>query len=360
MKILDRYLLRELAGPFVFGVVAFVLLFVSANILFQLTELVSELGISLWVATELFLLKLPEFVVLTFPLATLVAILITFGRLSGDSELIAMHAGGVSFRRLVVPAVAMGLMVSVVTAGMNELVVPGCKRRAEQIVREASQQAGRAGQPGIYLKEMSGGQVARLIYADRLNVATGEMTRPTITWFDKGKPVLVTVAERGQWQANGWQMFNVVNFRLDAEWPEKYWFRSWRAEFATSPREMAERARNPEEMTYGELKEYIRSALRQHEPTVEWELMLHHKFSIPFACLVFALVAPALGMRSHRGSSSIGMGVAILVGFAYYVLWQYFGLVAREGGGVTPFWAAWLPNIVTGVVGIGLIMRVRR
>ena len=360
MKILDRYLLRELAGPFVFGVVAFVLLFVSANILFQLTELVSELGISLWVATELFLLWLPEWVVLTFPLATLVAILITFGRLSGDSELVAMHAGGVSFRRLVVPVVAMGLMVSVVTAGMNELVVPGCKRRADKIVRAASEQAGKAGQRSIYLKEMSGGQVARLIYADRLNVATGEMTRPTIIWFDKGRPLGATVAERGQWQGNGWQMFNGANYDLSAEWPTRHWFRSWRAEFPTSPSDMARGTLSPDKMTYRELKEYIRYALRQHQPAVEWELMLYHKLSIPFACLVFALVAPPLGMRSHRGSSSIGLGLAILVGFAYYVLWNYFAIIARQGGGVTPFWAAWLPNIVTGLVGIGLIMRVRR
>ena len=75
MKILDRYLLREMGGPFAFGVLAFVLLFVSANILFRLTELVSELGLSLWTAGELFLLWLPGFVVLTFPLAALVAIM---------------------------------------------------------------------------------------------------------------------------------------------------------------------------------------------------------------------------------------------------------------------------------------------
>jgi lipopolysaccharide export system permease protein len=155
-------------------------------------------------------------------------------------------------------------------------------------------------------------------------------------------------------------MFNTANYSLDAEWPTRSWFRSWRAEFPTSPRELAQRARSLEEMSYQELKGYIADALRAHQPTTEAELLLHHKLSIPFACLVFALVAPPLGMRSHRGSSSIGLGIAILVGFAYYVLWNYLAIVARQGGAVTPFWAAWLPNVVTGLVGVGLILRVRR
>ena len=86
MKIIDRYLLREMAGPFVFGVLAFVVFFISANILFKLTELVGELGLSMWTAGELFLLWLPRFVVLTFPLATLVAVLVAFGRLSGTAN----------------------------------------------------------------------------------------------------------------------------------------------------------------------------------------------------------------------------------------------------------------------------------
>ena len=113
MKIIDRHLLHHMAGPFAFGVLAFVLLFVSANILFRLTELVSELGLSLWTAGELFLLWLPGFVVLTFPLATLVAILVAFGRMSGDSELVAMYAGGISFRRLVVPVACAGAILSI-------------------------------------------------------------------------------------------------------------------------------------------------------------------------------------------------------------------------------------------------------
>lgn len=358
MKIIDRYLLHHMAGPFAFGVLAFVLLFVSANILFRLTELVTELGLSVWTAGELFLLWLPGFVVLTFPLATLVAILVAFGRMSGDSELVAMYAGGISFRRLVVPVACAGAVLSIATAAFNELAVPACNRRGEDIVREAMLVAGKEEKGEVFLKDRAGSQVF-LVYADRLDVATGELVRPFIVWFENGEPAMVTSAQRGVWRTGAWELFDGVSTPLNADRPATSSFETLEVNLPTTPREMAQSARSPSEMTYGELKEYIRYALRQDRPTVELELTLHHKFSIPFACLVFALIAPPLGMRSHRGSSSIGMGIAVLIGFGYYVVWHYLSVVAQQDI-VSPFWAAWLPNIVTGAIGLGLILNVRK
>jgi len=358
MKIVDRYLVREMAGPFVFGVLAFVLLFVSGNILFRLTSLVAELGLSLWEATKLFFLWLPGFIVLTFPLATLVAILVAFGRLSGDSELIAMHAGGISFRRLVIPIAAAGLVISVITAAFNEIIVPAANRRAEEIVRAATARAGGVAKEEVLFKE-SAGDESRIIYADRLDVGTGELTNPVIVWFQSDQPFMVTRAKRAVWRENQWVMQDGANSTLDPQRPATLSFQTWIANIPTTPKEIAQRARTPEEMTYRELREYIRDALRQSKPTIDLELKLHHKFSIPFACFVFALIAPPLGMRSHRGSSSIGMGIAILIGFGYYVVWHYLSAVANQGG-ISPFWAAWLPNVVTGAVGVGLIVGVRK
>ena len=358
MKIVDRYLVREMAGPFVFGVLAFVLLFVSGNILFRLTSLVAELGLSLWEATKLFFLWLPGFIVLTFPLATLVAILVAFGRLSGDSELIAMHAGGISFRRLVIPIAAAGLVISVITAAFNEIIVPAANRRAEEIVRAATARAGGVAKEEVLFKE-SAGDESRIIYADRLDVGTGELTNPVIVWFQGDQPFMVTKAKRAVWRENQWVMQDGANSTLDPQRPATLSFQTWIANIPTTPKEIAQRARTPEEMTYRELREYIRDALRQSKPTIDLELKLHHKLSIPFACFVFALIAPPLGMRSHRGSSSIGMGIAILIGFGYYVVWHYLSAVATQGD-LSAFWAAWLPNVVTGAVGVGLIVGVRK
>jgi len=368
MKIIDRYLLRAMGGPFVFGVLAFVLLFVSANVLFRLVELVSQLGLSLWTATELFFLWLPGFVVLTFPLATLVAILIAFGRLSGDSELIAMHAGGIGFRRLVVPIAVAGVLISLATAALNEFVVPAANRRSEDIVQTAMARAGKIAKDEVLYKESSGGIISTVIYADRLDVTSGELLNPVIVWFERGQPVAATKAARAVWKQNEWDMYEADTVFFSTEGNEDDQTKPkriekkvdhWTAHIPTTPRELAERSRSPDEMTYRELRERIRDALGQAQPTVQLELKLHHKLSIPFACFVFALIAPPLGVRSHRGSSSIGMGIAILIGFGYYVVWHYLSAVAQQGY-ISPFWAAWLPNVVTAAIGLVLILNVRK
>jgi lipopolysaccharide export system permease protein len=358
MKILDRYLVREMSGPFLFGVLAFVLLFVSANILLELTQLIGELGISLWTASELFVLRLPRFVVYTLPLATLVAMLITFGRLSGDSELVAMYAGGVRFRRLVVPMVAAGLVVSLATFALNELVVPTSNWRAEEIVRNAAERAGRTVKRIVILPEMDGPNIARVVIADQLNVASGEMLHPTIIWFVKGRAATATTAERGRWQAGSWWLYQGSHRSLRPDQLASAAFERTVVDFHTSPKTMAEQARSPGDMTYRELREYIRYMLRQRLPTTELELTLQQKLAIPLASLVFALIAPPLGLRSHRGGSAIGLGIAILIGFAYYVVAMYLSQAAVQGH-LTALWAAWLPDMATGAVGIGLILKMR-
>jgi lipopolysaccharide export system permease protein len=361
MKTIDRYVVREMSGPFAFGVLAFVLLFVSANVLFKLTELINQLGISLWTASKLFMLWLPGFIVYTFPLAILVAILVAFGRMSGDSELVAMYAGGISFRRLVVPMIVAGFVVSLTTAAFNEFIVPACNRRADDMVRQATLHAGKQVEQGVFLKQMVDDKVVRLVYADRLDVENGEMIRPTIVWFDKGRPIAITVAEYGRWQEKqGSWLFTEGTVRsLRPDELVSTAFDNHLIDFHISPTQIARETRNPSGMTYEELKQYIGYVLSQRRPTRQLEVMLHQKFAIPFASLVFALIAPPLGVRSHRGSSAIGLGIAILIGFGYYVIANYMSVVAQQGQ-LSALWAAWLPNILTGAIGVGLILKGRK
>jgi lipopolysaccharide export system permease protein len=102
-------------------------------------------------------------------------------------------------------------------------------------------------------------------------------------------------------------------------------FSAMRAVFATSPQELAQRKRQPEELTSRELKQTIAGAQRRKEPTIKWELALQRRFAIPFASLVFAL--PHRRCIRRTAASSIGR-LAILIGFGYYVLWNY-----SSGGG---------------------------
>ena len=125
MKILDRYILSEMIMPFIYGVAAFSILFMSVSS----SELISNIvavgtkgGFQLLV--KYILSSLPQVFVYTFPMAVLLSTLMAFGTLSGNSEIIAMKAGGISFVRIGIPGIILTLLISLVSFFMSEYILP--------------------------------------------------------------------------------------------------------------------------------------------------------------------------------------------------------------------------------------------
>ena len=124
MRILDRYILKEILGPFIFGVAAFSSIFIGTSTLFKIAQYMTKFGAPFSVAVKLFFYSLPGIIALTFPMSMLLASLLSMGRLSGSSEIIAMKSSGVSFYRLTAPVFLVAFLVSVFTVVFNEKFVP--------------------------------------------------------------------------------------------------------------------------------------------------------------------------------------------------------------------------------------------
>jgi lipopolysaccharide export system permease protein len=130
LSVMDRYIASELIPPFLFGVGAFSSVGVAVGTLFDLVRKVTDAGLPFNIAIQVLLLKMPEFVSYALPMSTLLAALMTYSRLSSDSELIALRSCGVSIYRMVVPAVVLSLVVTGITFIFNELVVPAANYQA--------------------------------------------------------------------------------------------------------------------------------------------------------------------------------------------------------------------------------------
>ena len=135
VRILDRFIVSQMGGSFLFGVMVFSLLLVAGDLLFQIANLVIDKGVSLGVVLRLFVYKMPEVVVMTLPMASLLSALLTFGRLSSQSEIVALRAAGISFRRIVRPVLAASIFVSLFAMLLNETLVPLSNRAADNIMR---------------------------------------------------------------------------------------------------------------------------------------------------------------------------------------------------------------------------------
>ena len=114
IKIIDRYIFKELFEPFLFGLGAFTAILSASMIMFELVRAVVLKGMPLIVALQVFIYRLPGIVVYIFPMAMLLAALLAFSRLSGESDIIAFRASGISLYRLIIPVLVLGLLVSLV------------------------------------------------------------------------------------------------------------------------------------------------------------------------------------------------------------------------------------------------------
>ena len=132
LPILDRYLLSELGSTFAFGLSAFTLI-LAANSILNVGRLVSQEHAPLWAAVLVFLWTLPGEVVLVIPMALLLGTLLAMQRLSGESEITAMQAGGITFWRIVSPFLLAGLAISLLTYVLQEHVVPFAQDQVSSI-----------------------------------------------------------------------------------------------------------------------------------------------------------------------------------------------------------------------------------
>ena len=120
MRILDKYILKEFIGPFLFGVCAFTAVFVGTGTLYRIANLINQYGASAWAAFRVFVLAMPSIIVVTFTMSVLLGSLMAFGRLSSSSEMIVMRAGGQNFIRLAMPIFVAAFFISIGATAFNE------------------------------------------------------------------------------------------------------------------------------------------------------------------------------------------------------------------------------------------------
>ena len=137
IPLLDRWLLGELIGPLLFAVAAFTVVSLSLGVMFELVRKIVESGLPVLIAIQVLLQRLPSFLVISFPMATLMATLLAYSRLSANSELTALRSVGVTATRMIVPAMVLALLMTSLTFVFNDVVVPRANRAAEVTLRRA-------------------------------------------------------------------------------------------------------------------------------------------------------------------------------------------------------------------------------
>ena len=356
-KILDRYMIKELMS-FVALTASALTIMLIVRTLFDLTDILINKRVAWPYIIKLLAYRLPSYLVLTFPMSSLASSELAIGRLSTDSEITAMQAGGISLRRIVIPFLIAAFAISILSFVINDYIVPEANRNYRNIFREIVLKVGPSYiRRNVFFRDAEN----RYFYINRFDENNMIMQDIMIYELNGEKSSRTITAKKGMWVADTWELENgtIYNYDEEGKITYKMSFDTLDIIIKEDLQKFFKNQRTPQEMSSKELGQQISILQQAGTDTKIFEVILHMKYSVPFSGLIFVLLGVPLGLQVKRGSKATGIIISIVLIFVYYI----FVSIARSlgnGGVLTPVLAAWLPNIIFAILGIVIIFKVEK
>jgi LPS export ABC transporter permease LptF/LPS export ABC transporter permease LptG len=357
--ILDRYLIREIALPFLIGLTALTFLLELPPILVEGEKYIAA-GLEWSIVVRLLVTLLPQALSLTIPMATLLGILVAFGRLSADREFVALQACGVSQLRLLRPLVVIGALGTAATAYETLVALPNANQTFREIVYvELATRVETRVKPRVFYDDFPD----KVIYVRDLPPGGGWTD---VFLADTATPnqMRAYLARQGRIRLDPVQqvvqveLVNGTSHIMHTDRPGDYEETSFESVFITlDPSTVFKRPppRGPAELTLSDLREQITRAAASSQPAYAERFMFQQKLSLPLTCPILVLMGLALGVSNRKDGRLASFALGFGVIFIYYVvLWG--ARAAAQGGQLSPEWAPWVPNIIMGAAAVVLLL----
>ena len=362
-SITNRYILKEMFVPFSINMFVFAFLFLMTQMI-EIANWIVNYNLSIWAVLNIILFTMPTFMIFIIPMSVMMAILLTFLRLSSDNEIVAIKSCGMSIYGLLPPVLLLALFGFLLTIFMTLYGAPRSRTSLEEMSLKVA-----ATNLDVGLKERTFNDTFKgvMLYVNKIDIKNRKLIDVFIE--DKRQPDIVStvVAPAGQLvgepekfiyhlilsngtihqtnpkerSANSIQ-FNTYTLSLN-----------FKEQFA----EAEKRKKGREEMGDAELRQYINElAGKDAEAYYKAQLTLHQRYSIPVACLALGLLAFPLGIQSKTTKRSFGLILCLFFFFMYYLLLTA-GYSFGKRGALPPVIGVWLPNFV--MTGIGLFFLIQ-
>ncbi len=369
IPLIDRWLLGELIGPLLFALTAFTVVSLSVGVMFDLVRKIVESNLPWTIAVQVLMLRLPSFLVISFPMATLMASLLAYSRLSANSELTALRSVGVTASRMIAPAIALALLMTCLSFLFNDVIVPRTNRSAEFTLQRALGKAIAAekGDNIVYSRFGRvvspegdvGNGLTQLFYAREFQ--DGTMIDVTVLDFSRSGFTQMLVADKASWNEEQakWEFKEGKILTLTPSGSTTSAdFDRYLYPLSPAPLRIARLPKDANNMTVSEAIEAERllSDAGDRKEARRLRVRIQEKFTVPMACLVFGLIGSSLGAKPNsRTSRSQGFGISVVLIFVYYVLSFSFSSLGVKGT-LAPLIAAWAPVLIS-LTGGGFLLR---
>lgn len=363
MRLISRSILREIWPPFLLGFAAYTFILLVRTI-FLLAEFFVRRSASFPEVLRLVALSVPWIVVLTLPMALLLGVLIGVGRLTSDNELLALRSCGVGPGPIYRPAVAAAGVLSLAVFGVYNFVLPRANEElarsmaraaAGSVVNVVAPRSFREPRPGVMLFFDRVAADNRSLEGVFLKLGDEDSLTERIVVARKGA---LTLEENRLWL----DLTSSTVHELDPAEPSRYrttWNQTQRILFAgdiwRDPKTRVSQDTALRAQSLGELFQTARQARDPEHRRLAW-VEIHKKFSIPFACLAFALVGIPLAETTRRGGRGSSFALSLLILVVYYVLLSSGETWAGDGT-IPPAVAMWAPNVLILFVALAVVRR---
>jgi lipopolysaccharide export system permease protein len=358
------YILKEILPIFFIGMMVFTIILLMDKIL-KLIEMIVTRGVSLSDILMLLLFLSPSFLIFTIPMSVLLSTLISFGRLSGDSEITAFKASGLSLYQLFLPVLVFSIAAYLLTTLCVFYGLPwgnhGFRTTLYKIAHSKAD---------IEIKERVFNDVfdGLVVYVEKVPIQAKKMEGILIyDERDQGK-INTIFAREGLLSSNPISQEVILRLfdgdihrfdpRTDVYQKIKFDAYDLKLELAKAFSAMGKKLRD-HELSVDDIKEKIEKKKGAGEDSTPQEVELHKRYAIPFACIVFCLIGVPLGIQPRRSGRSFGFVFSILLLLAYYISLMGSEILALKRT-IPPYLAGWAPNALFGAFGIYLLTKTAR
>jgi lipopolysaccharide export system permease protein len=345
MSLINKYLTIEILKYFCIILAAVVSIFLAVDF-FEKIDNFMEASLPFLKIIRFYYLKVPSIVARIAPVGILLSVIVVFGLMNKNNEIIALKSSGASIYYILRPVVSIGLFLCVLIFLLSELIVPITISKVNRIwnfeVKKKSAIISRG--KNIWIKG------DRAIYhITYYNPTDSNIFGVTLNFFDDDFRLTRRVdAKKGVFKEGKWIFYEMIEQKLDKE-SNNYrvaFLEEWEEPFLFLPEDIKRVVKKSEEMNLLELLEYIKNIENEGYDASAYKVDMYTKLAFPFVCFVMCLVGTGVGGRG-KIRESLAVSICFGIGIAFF-FWIFYSFCLSLGYGemLPPFVAAWSANFV--------------
>lgn len=355
MSILARYICSEIGKIFTIILAVVIGIYVIVDFFEKVDDFI-ETGVPVYKAFLFLFFKIPFIIAQIVPICVLLSVLIAFGLMSKNNEIIALKSSGVGYSTLLKPVLAIGAASSVALFFLAEVIVPISMAPANDIwLQEVrNERTMYSGEKNIWIKGHR--SITHIQYYEGEGDRAFQITHNR---FDEQFRLLQRIdAAEGQFRNGKWVLYDVIEQRLDRTDGSSEVITH--AKIAKTldfvPDDLKRVLKKSEEMNYSELRRTIQKVESEGYDATRYRVDLQAKMAFPFICVIMALVGPGIALKANlREGLPAAIALGLVVAFLYWIFYSF--CVSLGYGEMMPPWiAAWTANFLFTCLGIYLLL----